>query len=184
MNDSSTAPMPTAAAAHQRHGPFHVRRGSMDRVLRVMASEARPQYAGSSCRRWNGLTVVQWAWHRLTAGLPACAACACQSCPAACSTRPCLPGPNPAAGTSPATHLRAELLNEPEKIVHGAVFQRSRKHLLACGQQPGVHAGRTKSHSARRRPARHMPRLSRLCPAGAPLSDANSMAGGEGSWRL
>lgn len=32
-----------------------MRRGSMERVLRVMASEARPQYAGSSC----GGTAVQ-----------------------------------------------------------------------------------------------------------------------------
>lgn len=36
-------------ASHQRQGPFHVRRGSMLSVLSVMAREARPQYAGSSC---------------------------------------------------------------------------------------------------------------------------------------
>ena len=41
---------------HQRQGPFHVRRGSMLSVLRVMAREASPQYAGSSC---SSATAVQ-----------------------------------------------------------------------------------------------------------------------------
>ena len=38
-----------SASENQRHAPFHSRRGSMDKAFITMASDARPQYAGSSC---------------------------------------------------------------------------------------------------------------------------------------